>query len=74
LQKGDPVVVVGRSFMEPYKDKDGNERLSLKVNAYNVGLDLKRRSAKVNRVERSSGSGEREQWSAPAPLDDEPPF
>jgi single-strand DNA-binding protein len=56
LLKGDPVIVVGRSFMDKYTDKEGNERQSLRVNAYNVGLDLKRRTASVNRVKRESGS------------------
>ena len=49
LQKGDPVIVVGRTFMETFEDKSGVERQSLKVSAFNVGLDLRRRSASVLR-------------------------
>lgn len=56
LTKGDPVIVVGRSFLEGYTSKDGEPRQSLKVNAYNVGLDLKRRQATVKRVESSRAS------------------
>lgn len=65
LMKGDPVVIIGRAFTERYEDKDGNERQSLKVNAYNVALDLKRRSASVKREQRESGSMARS-----APVDD----
>jgi single-strand DNA-binding protein len=76
LTKGDPVIIVGRSFMDSYTDKDGNERQSLKVNAYNVGVDLKRRKASVNRVERAvkpAGGGD-DQWMTPADPFDAPPF
>lgn len=73
LLKGDPVIVVGRTFMESYTDKAGNERQSLKVNAYTVGLDLKRRSASVSRTPRGPKQGA--SWSAGSVAeDDEPPF
>lgn len=72
LQKGDPVIVVGRSHMESYKDRDGNERQALKVNAFNVGLDLKRRQASVSRVAREAARSD-DQWSS-VPMEDEPPF
>lgn len=73
LLKGDPVIVVGRTFMETYTDKDGNERQSLKVNAYTVGLDLKRRSAAVARTPRGPKQGG--SFSAGSVSeDDEPPF
>lgn len=72
LRKGDPVVVVGRAFTEKYTDKEGNERQSLKVNAYNVALDLSRRTASVHRVEASKPSGS---WSAGSVSEDDiPPF
>jgi len=79
LLKGDPVVVVGRSFMEKYEDKEGNERQSLKVNAYNIGLDLKRRTAQVERsVGQGSPQAAREAISEPAGVDtwgeEKPPF
>jgi single-strand DNA-binding protein len=43
LAKGDAVIVVGRLFTESFTGKDGNQRTSLKVAAYSVGPDLKRR-------------------------------
>ena len=54
LLKGDPVIVVGRAFMDSYEGKDGEKRQSLAVNAYTVALELKRRSASVNRVKRDA--------------------
>lgn len=66
LSKGDPVIVVGRSYMEEYTDKDGNQRQSLAVNAYNVGLDLKRRRAQVQRVDRKvEAPAAGDPWAAP---------
>jgi len=78
LLKGDPVIIVGRSFMETYEDREGNKRQSLKVNAYNVALDLKRRSATVNRERRESApkapsrAVEGDPWAGGQ--EDEPPF
>ena len=77
LKKGDPVIVVGRSFMDSFTDKTGAERQSLKVNAYNIGLDLKRRSVTVNRIVRDSSPAAApdadDPWATPA-QDDAPPF
>ena len=77
LKKGDPVIVVGRSFMDSFTDKAGAERQSLKVNAYNIGLDLKRRSVTVNRIVRDSSPATApdadDPWATPA-QDDAPPF
>ncbi len=77
LKKGDPVIVVGRSFMDSFTDKTGAERQSLKVNAYNIGLDLKRRSVTVNRIVRDSSPATApdadDPWATPA-QDDAPPF
>jgi single-strand DNA-binding protein len=76
LQKGDPVIVVGRTFMETFEDKSGVERQSLKVSAFNVGLDLKRRSASVLRdkqpVSVKAPVGD-DPWAVPV-QDDIPPF
>lgn len=72
VRKGDPVIVVGRAFTEKYTDKDGNERQVLKVNAYNVAVDLSRRTATVHRVDSSKSSGS---WSAGSVAEDDiPPF
>lgn len=71
LLKGDQVIVMGRSFMESYEDKDGNQRQSMKVNAYTIGLDLKRRSASVNRGERKAS---KPAVAAEPESDELPPF
>jgi len=74
LVKGDPVIVVGRSFMESYRDKEGNDRQSLKVNAFNVGLDLKRRQATVLREQQTrpsqapSGASTGDPWGEDVPF------
>lgn len=64
LQKGDPVIVVGRTFMETFEDKSGVERQSLKVSAFNIGLDLRRRSASVLR--------DKQPVSVKSPVSDDP--
>jgi single-strand DNA-binding protein len=74
LRKGDPVIVVGRSFMEPYKDRDGNDRQVLKVNAFNVGVDLKRRQVSVSRVARDKAPVADDPWSGASEVLVEPPF
>jgi len=77
LTKGDSVIVVGRLFMDTYTDKMGNERQSLKVNAYSVGPDLKKvpwRKAHGN-VAAGTPAGviADDPWATPA-SDDIPPF
>lgn len=71
LHKGQQVIVVGRLYMETYKDRDGNERQSLKINAYSVGPDLKR--GVYRQVEtagaRATSSPVVDPWA-----DDAPPF
>lgn len=42
LRKGHNVIVTGRLYMDRYTDRDGNQRQSLKVRAYNVAPSLKR--------------------------------
>lgn len=76
LRKGDPIIVVGRAFMESYEDKSGAERQSLKVAAYNVGLDLRRRSASVSRDRQpvnSKSVGSDDPWAVSV-QDEIPPF
>lgn len=76
LQKGDPVIVLGRTFMETFEDKAGVERQSLKVAAYNVGLDLRRRSASVSRDKKPfhvQSVTNDDPWAVPV-QDDIPPF
>lgn len=76
LTKGDSVIVVGRLFMDNYTDKMGQERQSLKVNAYNVGPDLKRAPWRKNAMSGGTSAAPArvndDPWSTPA--DDVPPF
>lgn len=75
LTKGDSVIVVGRLFMDTYKDREGNERQSLKVEAYNIGVDLKKAQARPKRPERAKPqqqAPEQDPWNIPQ--DDMPPF
>lgn len=74
LQKGDTVIVYGRGFTESY-EKDGQTRSQLKVQAYTVGVSLKRVSAKLNRVERAQRdviAVEADPWMSKS--DEIPPF
>jgi len=76
VRKGDNVIVQGRAFMDTYTDKDGFERQSLKVQAYNVALDLKRATASAKRIERSAGNTgvtPVDDWMTPG-QNDIPPF
>lgn len=71
LAKGDAVVVVGRAYTEKYTKQDGTPGQSLKVQAYHVGVDLKKNSAAINRVSRASAASERrDSWGATPPADD----
>lgn len=87
LLKGFPVVVYGNAVLRKFDKKDGSVGYSLEVNAYHVGLDLKRFSAKANVVARDDARpvADGDPWGQPAadpwtttpslstPLD-EPPF
>ena len=74
LSKGDAVIVVGRAFQDSYKDRDGNERQSMKVEAYNVGPDLKKAQATVKRSERTPQAATSQADDPWATATDEPPF
>jgi len=52
LQKGDAVIVNGTAVYKSWEKEDGSKGGRIEVTAWNVGLDLKRRSAKVNRTDR----------------------
>lgn len=52
--KGDPVIVVGSASMQEYQTKDGEDRQSLSVNAWDVGPSLRWCVAKVQRAERNA--------------------
>lgn len=71
--KGAHVIVSGRAYTEEWKDREGNARSSLAVNAYNVGLSLKRAKAATKTVERVKAvdaPAENDPWAS----EDVPPF
>lgn len=76
LSKGDPVIVTGVAKQQSWEDKNsGEKRSKIVVDVYNVGLDLKRRTARVERPNRSGGGGGYaspnqggvDPWATPAP-------
>ena len=42
MKKGDKVIALGRLVAESYKDKDGNDRTSTRLDLESVGIDLSR--------------------------------
>jgi len=42
LHKGDKVIALGRLIAESYKDKDGNDRTTTRLDLESIGLDLSR--------------------------------
>lgn len=74
ITKGEHVLVLGRAYTEEWTDKEGNKRSSLAVNAFNVGLSLKRVKASVKRADRvkPSAPSEADPWAAGD--GDVPPF
>lgn len=73
LHKGDPVIVYGRAEWRSWEKPDGTKGGRLETTAWHVGLDLKRRSATVHKVERAAASSPQstpDQWAQSAP----PPF
>lgn len=49
LGKGDAVIVVGTLYTSEYEDRDGNRRSSLEIRATNVGPDLARCIARIDK-------------------------
>ena len=73
LRSGDSVIVVGQMWNEEWTTKDGEKRLTLTVNAWDIGPSIKRATAKVTRAERGTGKAATDDaWSTPAPADDVP--
>lgn len=62
LRKGDAVVVVGKAVYKAWEKDDGSKGGRIEVTAFNVAADLKRATAQLTRVSRST--------SAPEPKDD----
>lgn len=74
LRKGDEVIVVGRLYMDTYQGKDGQQRQSLKVNAYSVGPNLKRGAWGARQTTAAPAAAATDNpWGAPV-QDDIPPF
>lgn len=42
MKKGDKVIALGRLIAESYKDKDGNDRTTTRLDLESIGLDLSR--------------------------------
>lgn len=42
MKKGDKVVALGRLIAESYKDKDGNDRTTTRLDLESIGIDLSR--------------------------------
>ena len=74
LQKGDAVIVNGTAVYKSWEKEDGSKGGRIEVTAWNVGLDLKRRSAKVNRENRPAAAAavNDDPWAS-NPVE-EPPF
>lgn len=57
LTQGTPVVVVGEIANRPYKDKEGNDRMSLDLRANTVQLAGRREEATTETTDEEEGSG-----------------
>lgn len=75
LTKGDAVLVRGRVYMDTYKDREGNDRQSLKITAQDVGPSLRRATWSKKGVDRGAAavSVSDDKWTTRAE-DDIPPF
>lgn len=54
LVKGDAVIIVGQLTSSSWETQDGDKRTRLEVRADNIGPDLRRATAKVTRIGRTS--------------------
>lgn len=72
FSKGMEVLVVGELSQREYERNDGSKGTSLEMQVYSIGPNLKFATAKVQKVERSSGGGWQQQSSAPAGAVDDP--
>lgn len=85
LTKGMRVIVVGRLKQRSWETKEGEKRTVMEIDVDEIGPALRSATAKVTRVDRSSGGGGgfgggsdapmRDPWATnSAPISDEPPF
>ena len=70
--KGSRVMVVGRLRQRSFEVDEGERRTVLELHADEVGVSLRYATAKVTKVTRGQGSGERQPGNGAD--DDEPPF
>lgn len=81
LAKGFPVLVFGNAVLRKWESSDGKQGVNLEVNAFHVGLDLKRFPAKASVIERRDAVAQADgdpwsgsdSWATPR-QDDIPPF
>jgi single-strand DNA-binding protein len=71
--KGNPICVVGEASARPYTDKQGNEKLSLEINANDLWL-IGGKDRQDAPPKQSSGGGQRSRSQDDFPDDDLPPF
>jgi single-strand DNA-binding protein len=78
VRKGNQVVVIGKFRQRQYTTKEGENRTTFEIQAYNVAQSLKYRTVTVNEVARTGAASAAvapadDQWATPA-QDDIPPF
>lgn len=74
LSKGDPVVVVGQAAWKSWEKDDGSKGGRMEVNAWHVGVDIKRNPVKIIKTERASVVSD-DTWGGAVKADDDiPPF
>jgi len=71
VKKGMAVMVYGQLKQREWEDKEGQKRISVEMDARNVGISLRYATAEVKRIERSKGP---EQAAKGGASSDEPPF
>jgi len=74
LTKGSPVIVYGKAILENWEKEDGTKGTTLKITAYNVGVDLKRDPVKILKGQGKPASAPVNDVWASEVQDDIPPF
>lgn len=74
LSKGMRVVVTGRLKQRSWETKEGEKRISVELDADDIGVSLRNAAAKVSKTSRSDGTGQpADPWGGRPALADEPP-
>lgn len=58
LRKGDEIIVVGKMKSREYETPEGEKRSVFEVTADHIGPSLRRATCSLNRIQRSSSTGE----------------